>query len=108
MRVALAGVEGSQVHTQALHVHVAHAQAAQLLGHDLAGGQDPVEIAVQLTDIGLDVGCEPVAHAVADQQRQVGVVEADHWHIELAPRLQRRPGGQVGVADFDQVGLEPA
>ncbi|MNH16337.1 hypothetical protein D3C79_759750 [compost metagenome] len=36
------------------------------------------------------------------------MVEADHWHIELAPRLQRRPGGQVGVADFDQVGLEPA
>ncbi|MNM84957.1 hypothetical protein D3C81_970620 [compost metagenome] len=67
LRVALAGVEGGQVDAQALHVHIAHPQAAQLVGHDLAGGQDPVEIAVQLADIGLDIGGEPVAHAVADQ-----------------------------------------
>lgn len=89
-------------------MHIAHPEAAQLVGHDLAWGQDPVEIAVQFADIGFNVRGEPVAHAVADQQRQIGMVEADHRHIELASGLQRSPGGQVGVADFDQVGFEPA
>lgn len=89
-------------------MHIAYTQAAQLVGHHLAGRQDPVEIAVELADISFDIGREPVAHAVADQQWQVGMVETDYRHIELAPCFQGCPGGQVGVADFDQVGFEPA
>ncbi|MNE41086.1 hypothetical protein D3C80_1351380 [compost metagenome] len=87
-------------------MHIANAQAAQFVGHYLAGRQDPVEVAVQLADIGLDIGREPVAHAVADQQRQVGVVETDHRYVELAACLQGRPRGQVRVADLDQVRLQ--
>ncbi|MNG90832.1 hypothetical protein D3C79_497360 [compost metagenome] len=108
VRVAALGIEGLQVDAQALHMHVAHAQAAQFVGHHLAGRQDPVEIAVQLADVGLDIGGEPIAHAIADQQRQVGVVKADDRHIKLAPSLQRGPGSQIRVADFDQVWREAA
>jgi len=101
-------VEGLQVDTQALHVHVAHAEAAQFVGHHQARRQHPVEIAIEFAHIGFDIRCEPVTHAVAHQQWQVGVVEADHWHVQFAPGFQRRPGSQVRVADFDQVGLEVA
>ncbi|MNT65817.1 hypothetical protein D3C72_2038270 [compost metagenome] len=87
-------------------MHIADTQAAQFVGHHQAWRQDPVEIAVQPADIGLDIGGEPVAHAIADQQRQVGVIETDDRYIELAACLQGRPGGQVRVADFDQVRLQ--
>ncbi|MNF86252.1 hypothetical protein D3C84_686840 [compost metagenome] len=47
-----------------------------------------------------------MAHAVADQQRQVRVIKADDRYVELPPRIQRRPCGEIGVADFDQIGLQ--
>ncbi|MNF48280.1 hypothetical protein D3C84_295130 [compost metagenome] len=99
-------VEGVEVDTQALQVDIADAQAAQLIGHDLAGCQDPVEIAIEFADIGLYVGSEPVAHAIADEQGQVRVIEANDRDIQLAACVERGPGCQVGVADFNKVRLQ--
>lgn len=65
-------------------------------------------MAVQLADVVVRVGAEPGAHAIAHQQRQVGVVEADHRHVQPTSRVERRPGGEVGVADLDQVRLQIA
>ncbi|MNZ71866.1 hypothetical protein D3C78_902330 [compost metagenome] len=100
------GIEGLQVDAERLHEDIPDPKPGEFVGHDPAGRQDPVEVAVELADIGLDVVGHPVAHAVADQQGQVRVIKTDDRHIELAPRIQRRPSGEVGVADFDQVGLQ--
>ncbi|MNW13161.1 hypothetical protein D3C71_2110290 [compost metagenome] len=88
-----------------MHEDVLDPQPGQFVGHDLARRQDPVEIAVQLADISFDVGGEPVAHAVADQQWQVGVIETDDGDVELATGIQCGPGREVGIADFNQIGL---
>ena len=95
-RIAVARMEGDQVDAQRLYMHVGDAQAHQLFRHHPAGGQDPVEVAVQLADVVVRVGAEPGAHAIAHQQRQVGVVETDHRHVQPTPCVERRPGGEVG------------
>src|SRR5690606_41940349 len=51
---------------------------------------------------------QPVSETVADQQRQVRVVEADHRNVQPPPRVQRGPGSHVGVADLDQVWTQRA
>ncbi len=107
-RVAGGGGEGLQVDAQRLHEDVLDSQPGQFVGHDLAWRQDPVEIAVQLADIGFDVGSEPVAHAVAHQQRQVGVIETDDGHVELTAGIQCGPGGEVRITDLDQIRLQIA
>lgn len=98
-RISVARMEGDEVDAQRLYMHVGDAQAHQLFRHHPAGGQDPVEVAVQLADVVVRVGAEPGAHAIAHQQRQVGVVETDHRHVQPTPCVERRPGGEVGVAD---------
>ncbi|MNY00904.1 hypothetical protein D3C86_1334140 [compost metagenome] len=100
------GIEGLQVDAQGLHEHIPDPKPGEFVGHDPTGRQDPVEVAVELADIGLDVIGHPVAHAVADQQRQVRVIETYDRYIELPPCIQRCPCGEVGVADFDQVRLQ--
>ena len=104
--IARVRVESVQVHAQGLDEYILYAQADEFVSHDLARRQYPVEVAVQLADVGFDIIGHPVAHAVADQQRQVRMVETDHGYIELATGIQRRPGREVGVADFNQVGLQ--
>ncbi|MNT41353.1 hypothetical protein D3C72_1777110 [compost metagenome] len=95
-----------QVDTERLHEDIPDPKPGELVGHDPAGRQNPVEVAVELAHISLDVVGHPMAHAVADQQRQVRVIKADDRYVELPPRIQRRPCGEIGVADFDQIGLQ--
>ena len=94
-----------QVYAQGLHEDISDAKSGELVGHDLAGGEHPVKIPIEFAHIGFNIGGKPRPHAVAHQQWQVGVVEADDRHIQLAPGIQGCPGGQVRVAHFDQIGL---
>ena len=94
-----------QVYAQGLYEDISDAKPDELVGHYLAGGEHSVKIPIEFAHIGFNIGGKPRPHAVAHQQWQVGVVKADDRHIQLASGIQRGPGGQVRVANFDQVGL---
>ena len=46
-----------------------------------------------------------IRHEPLDRLPQA-VAELGYAHIELSPRIQRRPCGEVGIADFDQIRLQ--
>ncbi|MCY1456216.1 hypothetical protein D9M71_734180 [compost metagenome] len=59
------GMKHLEIDPQGLHENVLYAKAGQFIGHDPARCQYPVEVSVELADIGLDVWRDPIAHSIA-------------------------------------------